>query len=306
MKKTIVSLIFTIPCLLLVAQQDPQYSQYMFNQLALNPAYAGSREVFAVGLTARKQWTGIEGSPETDVFSIQSPLRKRRNGLGCEIFSEAIGPKKVGGLSASYAYRIPFLQGKLALGLKAGFISYKYDWMAIHYKDQNEPYLLMWQTQGKQTAFDAQFGMYYYTKSFYWGLSLTHLTQAEITSGTDSLSPAHLAHHAFMTVGKGFEVNENLVLNPSVYIKMVQGSPLGLDLNFNVQIKQKIWLGVSLRREYGFVVLTEFQLTEKLRFGYSYDIGLNKIGTIGKASHEIMLGYDINIFKPKTVAPRYL
>jgi type IX secretion system PorP/SprF family membrane protein len=247
----------------------------------------------------------IDGAPTTSVFSLQSPLRKRKIGLGLEIFSEKIGPKGIGGISGSYAYRVPFLQGKLGMGIKLGFLSYHYDWSAIKYKDQNEPYLQS--GQDGMSAFDAQAGLYYYTKSFYWGASVTHLTKAQITvNPTDTSAAAHLAPHLFSTIGKGFELDENVVLNPSLYIKMTKAAPVDVDLNVNVQLRQKIWFGVSVRRKYGVVLLTQVQLSEKLKFGYSYDIGMNRIGTIGKATHEIMLGYDMNILKPKTVAPRYL
>ncbi len=113
------------------AQQDPQYSQYMFNQMAINPAYAGSREALNTVVLMRHQWTGIDGAPNTQTFTIHGPLRKKKVGLGFSVIADQIGPKKSIGALASYAYRIPLKKGNLSFGLRFGMYQYVYDWSKI-------------------------------------------------------------------------------------------------------------------------------------------------------------------------------
>jgi type IX secretion system PorP/SprF family membrane protein len=278
----------------------------MFNHLTINPAYAGSREALNLTLVARRQWVAIDGAPTTNVFSIQAPSRKKKVGVGLEFANEKIGPKQIAGTRLSYSYRLPLLTGKLAFGLRAGFFSYQMNWhSAIKYKDQADYYAqLPDQSKG---VFTADFGMYYYTKSFYWGVCATNLTQSTYFASADSIgSEASLKPHIFSPIGMGFSVSDKLVINPSVLVKYVSGAPVGIDVNCNFLIDEKLWLGVSGRKGYGVAVLMMWNVTEKFRFGYSYDHGMNKIGILGKSSHEVVLGYDFNIYKTKTITPRYL
>lgn len=286
-----------------IAQQDAQYSQYMFNPLAVNPAYAGSREVLATALVYREQWTGIKGAPSTAAFSVQMPMKMKKIGLGCEIASDKLGPKSVSSFLLSYAYRIRFSKGKLAFGLRAGMYNYVYDWSIMDYKDKSDLY-----NTGNRTSKltgTGDFGWYYYTRTFYWGMGFTHLNRGKITDISSGDSTARLAAHFFMPISKAFEVG-NVIINPTLLIKGATHSPSMIDLSCNVRLKERIWLGISLRSGYGTVLLTQYQINEKMKVGYSYDMGVNKIGRVGKGSHEIMIGYDINIHGSKMAMPRYL
>jgi len=288
---------------LLFAQQDAQYSQYMFNQLALNPAYAGSRDVLATSLLYRNQWTGIKGAPTTASLSVQAPLRKKKIGVGAEIFSDKLGPKNISALLLSYAYRIRLGKGKLAFGLRMGMYNYVFDWNKMDYKDQNDVYNQIGKRDSKFTG-TGDFGVYYYARTFYWGFGATHLNQGKIIK-SDIDSSARQAIHYFMPIGKAFEVG-NVVLNPSMLIKGAANAPSEIDLTMNVQLKERLWLGVSYRSRYGVVFLTQYKINDKMKAGYSFDYGINKIGRAGKGSHEIMIGYDINLHGTKMVMPRYL
>ena len=286
----------------LFAQQDAQYSQYMFNQLALNPAYAGSREVLSSTLLYRDQWTGIQGAPSTGAFSIQSPIKNKKIGIGAELISDKLGPKSVTSLLGSYSYRIPFMKGKLSFGLRLGMYDYVIDWNKIEYKDQNDVY----NTHNKTSKITGtgDFGMYYYTRTFYWGVSYDHINKGKISdSGLDSSS--RQAVHFFMPVGKAFMLGKT-VFNPTLVIKAASHAPASMDLSLNLLLKERLWLGMSFRSGYGVVFLTQFLINEHMKAGYSYDIGKNKIGNVGKGSHEIMIGYDINIHSAKVFNPRFL
>ena len=306
MKKILLASGFWLLASGLFAQQDAQYSQYMFNQLALNPAYAGSRDVLATSLLYRDQWTGIKGAPTTASLCVQAPLRKNKIGLGAEIFSDKLGPKSISALLLSYAYRINLGKGKLACGLRMGMYNYVFDWNKMDYKDKNDVYLV--ESQGKRDSKitgTGDFGTYYFSRTFYWGLGLTHLNQGKITDVSNSDSTARQAFHYFMPIGKAFEVG-NVVFNPSLLVKGVFNTPPQIDLTMNVLLKERLWVGLSYRSKYGIVFLTQYQINEKMKAGYSFDYGMNKIGHIGKGTHEIMIGYDINLHGTKMAMPRYL
>ncbi len=285
------------------SQQDGQYSQYMFNHLAINPAYAGTREWFDATMLARRQWT-FDGAPRTFALTLQGPLGKKKAGLGFQMGSESIGPKKIGSASLSYSYRIKLGPGKLAFGLRSTISNYVYDWKAITYKDKSDPFASL-DMQGYIVP-SVDFGMYYYTKSFYAGACVTHLNQASLYKLSDTLNEPTLWPHFFAPVGFGIPVNDNFTINPSVLVKYVSGAPIDFDFNCNFLIDKKLWLGAGYRLGYGVNLLASWNVNERLRMGYSYDYGLNKIGTLGKGSHEIMIGYGFNVFHAKTLTPRYL
>lgn len=287
------------------AQQDPQYSQYMFNQLAINPAYAGSKEALNTAAFVRSQWTGIEGAPNTETVTIHGPLRKKRVGLGFAVIADQIGPKNSIGALGSYAYRIPIGNAKLAFGIRAGVYQFTYNWDDIVYKDINDPYNTHTQTSSIVPTADA--GIYLYTNSMYMGLSATHLYNGRLTSvsaGTGDY--AQYSAHYFFTFGKAWALNENLVFNPSVMVKAAKNAPTSIDVNMSFLLKEKIWLGISARSSAAIVIYTQIKLTDKFKLGYAFDFGFNKIGKVGGGTHEIMLGYDFNIYKSKIASPRYL
>lgn len=287
---------------LLFAQQDAQYSQYMFNQLALNPAFAGSREVISSTLMYRNQWTRIQGAPKTASLSFQMPLQKKKVGVGAEIISDHLGPKSTNALLLSYAYRVPFAKGRLSFGLRMGMYNYAFNWAEMDYKDKSDLY----NTGIRDSKFTGtgDFGFYYYTRSFYWGLGVNHLNRGKVIAmGNDTASRQTI--HFFMPVGKAFQVG-NTVLNPTVMIKGSGLTKPSVDLSLNILLKERIWLGVSARSNYGFVFLTQVRIDEHFKAGYSYDYGINKIGIAGGGSHEIMIGYDLNMRGAKMIMSRYL
>jgi len=302
--KKVCCLVLLLPMVTNVySQQDPQYTQYMFNQLAYNPAYAGSRDVLSVYSLLRDQWAGIPGAPKTVVLCAQAPLKSNNVGIGFEAFDETIGPTNVSGLMGSYAYRIPVKNGSLAMGLRYGFYDYQYNWQMVDYKDPLDPVSM--NAQNQQLIQTADAGLYYHTQTLYWGVSLTHLIPQKLVSGNTSLDSVTIKPHLYVTMGKAFQASENLIINPSFLFQAVQGST-STNINLNFLLDQKIWLGISYRSQYGVSFLMQYCFSEKLKFGYSYDLGLNKIGLHSGGTNEILLQYDINIQKTKTLSPRFL
>jgi len=301
------------------AQQDPQYSQYMFNQVVINPAYIGSKEALCATMDLRKQWVAMEGSPRTGTISLHGPLPGKSIGLGGHLINEAIGPVKWSAAYFDFAYRFKLGKGKLSLGLAGGLVNYNMTLSQSDYKDPGEVFPN--QNLGSKSAFDAGTGFYYYTNSFYMGGSITHINRPNLykdvyyfTNATTAVKDTsyinfNLRPHSFLYFGKGFLINENLVINPSILFK--NDSPgsrpvSSVDVNCNFLINKKLWLGFSYRNGYGIVGLFQYSVTDQLKVGYSYDLGFNRIGIVGRGSHELMIGYNFNIFKSKMLSPRYL
>lgn len=288
------------------AQQDPQFSQYMFNPMVLNPAYAGSRGVLNGSIVLRQQWVGFgDGAPSTEVFSVNSPTRKGKMGLGLQIMADQIGPKKSSGITLDYAYRIPLGKGKLAFGLSAGMLNYRVNWDLVDYKDQTDQYASMGQTNKTFPNFD--FGIFYNTKSFFTGVSVTHLNHGIYGVTNDSTGTyAYLRSHAFFTIGKAWKVSDNVLFSPSIIVKSVAGISIpSTDINLNFQIKNMLWLGTSLRTDKSLIFLAQYNITDKFKVGYSYDMTLGRLKSYQSGSHEIYLGFDLNFFKSQTLSPRY-
>lgn len=308
MKKYIVILLLAFSSLWsgqsLYAQQDPQYSQYMFNQLVINPAYAGSKEAISTAMFLRTQWTGIDGAPKTESFSIHGPTKSRKVGLGFAVIADQIGPKQSVGALGSYAYRIKLGKGKLSFGLRAGIYNYVYNWDEIIYKDQADIYNTHTRTSIVVPTADA--GLYYYTNTMYAGLAATHLYNGRLTSVSNlNGDDASLSPHVFGTFGKGWEISDQLTFNPSCAVKWAKHSPASIDLNFSFLLQQRIWLGASVRSNRTMVMYAQIHITDKFKVGYSMDIGFNKIERAGGASHELMLSYDFNVYKSKMLSPRH-
>lgn len=293
----------------LKAQQDPQYSMYMFNQLAINPAYAGCKDALSTTMLVRKQWTGIQGSPQTSTFSFHAPIINKSIGIGGYLFSETIGPKKINGAYGTYSYRIKIKNGNLALGLGTGIMNYQFNWNDVNFKDGGD--VNAYSTTSNKTVFDFTSGLYYQTRSFYTGLSATHLNHATIftfnATDTSGLSlDTRLKFQLFYTIGKGFKIGEDYIINPSFVVKYYGTKLPSVDANINFNIKRKLWLGVSFRSSYGFVFFSQYSINNQFRIGYCIDKGFNKIGLVSGLSHEIMLGYDFNFHHPKILSPRFL
>jgi type IX secretion system PorP/SprF family membrane protein len=304
MKKLLTALMI-LSATSLFAQQDPMYSQYMFNKLALNPAYAGSRELLSADILYRNQWVNIDGAPKTISAAIHSPLSNPHLALGLNVYNDRLGPLNYTGAMATFAYRIIFPDSKLSFGLSAGVKN-----NGIIYNDLNaydEESLLEGQVK-KQVIPDANFGVYYYSQKFYAGISSHQLLQNQSLvvqdSATGNTQFTKLLTHFYGMTGVAIPLGDNIVFRPSLLAKFVKNAPPQLDLNASFLFVNTFWLGVSYRTEKAISFITEINVTQSLRVGYSYDIWLNELKAYNKGSHEIRLSYDFNVNK-RMLTPRY-
>jgi len=304
--KKLILILFVTMSLGSFAQQDALFSQYMFNKLVLNPAYAGTRETISATVVGRRQWTGLDGGPETATFTVHGPLRNRKVGLGLYVYTDQLGPMKSYGIMTTYSYIIQVGQkGKLSFGLQAGIKHTDIDWSLISMPDNND--LIQNAQVKKKLVPDVNFGLYYYTDKFYVGLSSKHLIEEDfiVVETEDKDVYATLLRHFYGMAGVAIPLGDRLVLKPSTLVKYVKNAPVQVDLNLNLLINKVLWIGASYRTERTAVFLAELIVSQKLRIGYSYDVFLNDLHQYTQGSHEIMLGYDFPLFKNRMLTPRY-
>ncbi|MES2629648.1 MAG: type IX secretion system membrane protein PorP/SprF [Bacteroidota bacterium] len=289
------------------AQQDAMFSQYMFNTLAINPAYAGSRDVLSVTALNRTQWSGIAGAPRTQTLSMHSPVAKKNIGLGLQIFNDKIGITRTTGAFLSYSYRLKMGNGSLALGIQGGVANFRADYSTVD-------------VSGDAPAGDPSFsqrvnkmlpnfgaGLYYSAKKFYVGLSVPHMLNNTLNENQVRVSNSFVGRQYmqfFLAGGYSFDLSPDLCLKPSALVKAVKGAPLQLDFSANLWIKDRVGVGASYRSGSDLILLFEIQATQQLRFGYAYDFGLNALADYHNGSHELMLRYEFGASKDRILGPR--
>jgi len=289
------------------AQQDPQFNQYFFNPLSINPAYAGSRGTMSAVAIHRSQWVGFDGAPTTQAFAIHSPTSNKKMGLGLQLMNEQIGPKNTVAISGIYAYKVKLGRGKLGFGLRASLFNYKFDWDEIEYANGTNFSGIERGTETFMTpSFD--FGIYYSDNKNYIGVEFSHLNEGDLDLQSDNVNLNNSVNQEaqiVFTAGKAFRLNRNVTFKPSLLAKAGGNQPAFLDLNASVLLKEKLWLGLSYRRDYGVAAIIEYNINKLLRIGYSYDISTTELGRESGGSHEIFIGYDFNLFKSRIISPRY-
>ncbi len=283
------------------AQQDAMYTQYMFNALALNPAYAGSRNVISATALYRNQWTGYNGAPETTTFTIDAPINDKKIGLGLQVFNDRLGITNTTGFVASGAYRIRMDKGTLSFGLQSGVSSFRANYQEVALDQTGANTDIAFRDNVSSTLFNVGTGVYYNSDKFYVGLSAPQLIPNKLASTRLSKQEIHL----FLTAGIVFNLNEDFKLKPSILVKQVQGAPIEGDLNATFWIKDVIGIGAQYRTNADVSGLFEVQATPQIRIGYAYDHSITTLQNHNDGSHEIMLRYEFGYSKSKFISPRF-
>jgi type IX secretion system PorP/SprF family membrane protein len=303
------------------AQQEKMFSQYMFNMLALNPAYAGSRDVLSATGVYRNQWGGIEGAPKTASFTIDAPVNKEKFGLGLQVFNDQLGVENYTGAFATYAFRIKIGErSTLSLGIQGGATSFRWNLAEVSLApggSANDP------------AFNANIskilpnfgtGIYLSNDRGYIGISAPYLLENNLSEFDSGTYRGKQRRHFYLM--SGLVLGRNAIkFKPSMLLKYVAGAPLGIDGNLNVWLNDRVALGASYRfqqflsytnnnyKSDAIVGMIELQLTDQFRFGYSYDHTMNGLNHDSKfltlPTHEIMVRYEFGSTKAKILTPRY-
>jgi len=289
------------------SQQEAMFTQYMFNGLAINPAYAGSHQTLEFTALAREQWTGLDGAPSTQTFTAHSPLKNRSIGLGLSVIHDKIGVTSQFGVYGAYSYRIQFNnKGVLSMGLQAGFTQYQEDLTKLQgsIRDPNDPNFSQDQISKFMPNFGA--GLYYYTKRFYMGLSAPHLVQNKLDNIETAYSEARQKRHYFYTTGYVFDLSRSVKFKPNLLFKVVEGAPLEIDINANFLFQELLWLGVSYRSFDSFDAIVQLNVTEQFSIGYAYDFATTtELKRLHSGSHELMLNYRLKPPRRRMLTPRY-
>lgn len=287
------------------AQQDALYSQYMFNAFAVNPAYAGSRNSISTVALHRSQWIGINGAPRTQSFSLHTPSGETGLAFGFNFVHDQLGPSRNIWSAFTGAYHLRLKKGKLSFALRGGIFNSTIDRNLLTFENPTDQFNVNGKDASLVPSFD--FGTYYYRDRFFAGLAINHLTKHNFNfQNYPNNTALFLNRHYMLMTGCVLKLKPNLLLKPSILLRYAEGGIPSIDLNASLLVKNFWWIGASFRNKNSLVFITEFNVTDYLRVGYSFDLTLNKLSKYNNGSHELFIGFDFTTGGKKTPSPRYL
>ncbi len=295
-------------------QQDAQYTQYIYNTISVNPAYAGSRGVLSIVGLHRSQWVGLDGAPRTLTLSANTPIgRKNKVGLGVSIIRDEIGPVDETYLNVDFSYTINTSEiGKLSFGLKAGGNLLNINFNELSRFDINDPNF--------EESIDNKFspnigvGLYYHTDKYYIGLSAPNILETEhfdesstVDNNNSSSFIAKERVNYYLIAGYAFDINQDLKFKPTILTKVVSGAPLQVDLSANFLINQKLTLGAGYRWSAAISALIGFQISDSMMVGFSYDKETTALGNtrFNDGSYEVFLRFELFKKYNRMITPRF-
>jgi len=299
-------------CLLLLlcslfayAQQEPQYTQYMYNTLTVNPGYTGSPGYLEATLQHRSQWVGIDGAPTTQAFTVHSPFSQNHDniGLGLSVVNDNLGPSNEVYADGNFSYAIRFANdSKLAFGLKAGARMLTIDWSKGRYYQLGDP-LLNNNINNKINPLIGA-GLYYYTDKWYAGISVPNFIQNDYYDDVQESVQADRLHY-FVMAGYVFNLNDNLKFKPAALAKIVTGAPVIVDASANFLFQETVTLGASYRWDDSVSALAGIQVTQNIFAGYSYDYSVTDLNKYNNGSHEIIVRFTLQPKQSRIKSPRF-
>ena len=298
MKKNLtIALLCILPSILL-AQQKPLFTNYVFNDFYYNPAIASTKESIDFRFIYRNQWAGLEGKPHTQTFSTCTALKKFPLGLGGNLYHDNTGPLRNIGLNISVSYGIKLKnESMISAGISAGMIHYRLD-TDIKIREQGD--IAVNAAQDAKAAADAGLGIYYKWEGFYAGFSIPQLFETSVNFDVDDPENMDkLIRHYFIATGYKFSVSDKFELEPSVLMKAVKAAPFQGDISLKGIYDNLVWLGFSYRTKDAASIMAGLIIKESFEIGYAYDITTSNLNSVSNGSHEIFLGYRIrSTFKP--------
>tara|TARA_B100001093_G_scaffold245095_2_gene234693 strand:- start:6843 stop:7760 length:918 start_codon:yes stop_codon:yes gene_type:complete len=304
MKKLILLFFTVLIAQQISAQQDPQYTQYMYNMNIINPAYAGISEGLSVGALYRSQWVGLDGGPETFTFNIHSPVGKQL-ALGLSVISDKIGPVEETNAYVDASYTIPLgMETRLAFGVKGGFTFHDIAIAEsqITLVDLSDPFFA---NAINETTPNIGAGVYFYKPNkYYISISVPNILNG-VHLDANGTKIGSESEHLFTAVGYVFDLSENFKLKPHALLKYAFDAPVSYDLNANLFMYDLVEFGVGYRLDDSFSAMINFQVTKDLRIGYAYDAINSGLDIVTNSSHEVFINYDFNFSSKVSRSPRY-
>ncbi len=271
----------------LFGQQLPQQTQYMFNQYAFNPAYAGVTDNWESVMNTRYQWVGLTDAPRTVTFTAQGPFKNEKMGIGGLIYNDIVGPTRRLGFQASYAYHLKLNQKiNLSMGLSFGFNQWIVDADKIYVLDENDPFF----SSGLIKSFspDAKFGLYLYHEDWYVGVASPQLLHNNLKFKSLGLSTdSYLEDHIYINAGYIFKIGSDIELEPTALLKFGFPAPLKLDIGLKAMYKNAVWLGIGYRTQDALTTMIGYNHKNNLSFGYAYDFTTTLLKGYNSGSHEL-------------------
>jgi len=308
-KNIILALVFISGYASANAQQMPMYTHYMYNTLAVNPAYAGSRDALTITALDRIQWVGFEGAPSTQTLTLHAPLRNEHIGLGLSVTQDKIGPISNSTVTGNFAYIMKVSQkAKLALGMSAGINLFQANLNSLSLDQQSDPVFL--NNINSHITPDFGFGAYYSRERFYAGFSVPNLMQntySNVTEANGNTLVAKDQRHYYLIAGTMLKLTDNLSFKPTTLIKITAAAPAQADITASFIIMKKLLVGAMFRTGDAVGGLIGVDITDQLHVGYSYDWSyMLSSSRYNSGSHEIFLRYDFLLFDKKQIhTPRY-
>ncbi|MFC4817012.1 type IX secretion system membrane protein PorP/SprF [Flavobacterium sp. GCM10023249] len=286
-----------------IAQQNPEYTQYMYNTMMVNPGYTGSVGAFEANLLLRKQWVSIVGAPQTGTLGIHSPLKNKKIGLGMNFISDDLGPSSEQTLAGNMSYTIELSESaKLALGMKAGIRLLNIDWSKGRFYDSDDV-LLNTNVNNKMMGVLGS-GAYLYSDKWYVGLSVPNFLRSDYYDDIQESVISDELHFYFIG-GYVFDLSDSVKFKPSALVKAVSGSPLSTDISANFLLKEKLTLGASYRWDDSVSALAGIQVSNSFFLGYSFDYTVTRLNKYNDGSHEIILRYQLPQKTTTIKSPRF-
>lgn len=295
-------------CSVTFGQQLPQFTQYMYNTVSINPAYAGSRETLSIVALHRTQWVGIDGGPTTQTLSIHTPTRNEKVGLGFSFINDKLGYENFAYLYADFSYTIQTgTKTKLAFGLKGGFTHYFLDEELL-----NDPSIItdpFFNDVSNRWSPNIGAGVYWHSDKWYVSLSAPRILNTDYNKGkqgnVDYVALERVSY--YLTGGYVFDLSESVKFKPAFLVKATNGAPISYDFTANFLFNEKFWLGAAYRMNESagaFGGIVDFQVSKTLRLGYAYEHPISDIRPYSDGTHEVLLMFEV--FKDKRIkSPRY-
>ena len=306
LKKYILSLLILTTTISAAGQQDPIFSQYMFNTQAINPAYAGMWEKVGFLSLVRKQWAGIDRTPFTQMISFHTPLKNEYVGMGLNIINDKFGREERFSVFGDYSYEVlinPKL--RLRMGLKFGFMNYqnpltKYQ---LYPDGQFDPAF--------QEDIDLKFlpnfgvGAFLYEENFYVSVSLPKLVKNDFQANRNNYGTLSEIRHLYLTGGYVFHLRNNVKFKPTAMLRATLGAPVQADFSANVLLREKLWLGAMFRTGDALCVVAQWIFDNNIRIGYAMDLAFTEIYKYQNGTYEFTLSYDIDFYGRSYVRSKY-
>ncbi len=284
-------------------QQEPMFTQYMFNTVAVNPAYAGTRNTLNLTSLSRLQWLGLEGSPKTYSVALHTPINKKKIGVGFTVVDDEIGPVSNTYFTGNYAYRLKLNEKlTLSMGIKGGLSYYYVGLTDLSLTDEMDPEFMQ---NEKKLDPNVGVGFYLYSDNFYVGLSAPKLFESSVDE-EQMLQGNEIKRHYYLIGGYVMDLNSKWKFKPTLLTKVVEGAPPSNDVSLQFLYVERLWLSAMYRIGDAAGLFVDYRITDQLTVGYGYDFQLNGLSGRNSGTHEILISFDFdNFFGNNVKSPRF-